>query len=57
MESTNVFFGGIICAMVFGVIVGSVVSKNDMEQKAVKANVAYYDTKTKEFKFITLENR
>lgn len=51
------FFGGILCAMVFGVIVGSVVSENDMKTKAVKANVAYYDTKTKEFKFITVESK
>lgn len=27
------------------------------QDRAVKANVAYYDTKTKEFKFIILEQK
>ena len=57
MESANVFFGAIIFSIVFGVLVGGFVEKDTMQKKAVEANVAYYDNKTKEFKFIDVKDK
>ena len=48
----------IVCSVfILGVCIGGYLRSIDFEKKAVEANVAYYDSKTKEFKFIDVKDK
>ena len=56
MDKEGFIVAIICCTLIIGAYIGSFLKKGDFERRAVEANVAYYDNKTKEFKFIDVKS-
>ena len=53
---TGSFFVGILIGAVVFLFIGVCVGMKDMQEIAVSKDVAYYDSKTKEFKYINVKD-